>query len=254
MNNMFENDRFIRSVKFNRRIPKDSYLNSLPAVKNLEEKDIEFNSPVTFFCGENGTGKSTLLEAIAVNYGFNAEGGSINISFSTKETHSDLYKHINLVKGVRRAKTGFFLRAESFYNVATEIDRLDEIVAPSPKISGGYGGKSLHVQSHGESFMSMVQNRLGGNGLYIFDEPESALSPNRQMTLLCEIDRLVKNNCQLIIATHSPILLSYPNAEIYELTDNEIKKILYEETQIYAVTKEFLNNYKKMLKILLEDK
>ena len=102
--------------------------------------------------------------------------------------------------------------------------------------------------------MSMVQNRLGGNGLYIFDEPESALSPNRQMTLLCEIDRLVKNNCQLIIATHSPILLSYPNAEIYELTDNEIKKILYEETQIYAVTKEFLNNYKKMLKILLEDK
>ena len=207
MNNMFENNNYIRSVEIKGKIPKNSYLNNLPAVKNLQKNGIEFSAPVTFFCGENGTGKSTLLEAIAVNYGFNAEGGSINFAFSTNETHSDLYKYISLIKGVRRAKTGFFLRAESFYNVATEIDRLDEIVAPIPKISGGYGGKSLHIQSHGESFMSMVQNRLGGNGLYIFDEPEAALSPNRQMTLLCEIDRLVKNNSHLIIATHSPMLL-----------------------------------------------
>jgi len=229
----------------------DSYLFGLPIVKNLIRKEqLSFKNKVTFFVGENGTGKSTLLEAIAVSFGFNAEGGTRNFSFSTAETHSDLYRYLTVVKGVKRPKGGFFLRAESFYNVATEIDKLDQI---SPLIDC-YGGKSLHKQSHGESFMSLVLNRFGGNGVYILDEPEAALSPSRQMTLLAAIDSLVKNNSQFILATHSPILMAYPDANIFVLTDDDIRLTPYEETEHYALTKQFLNNPQKMLKYLLENK
>jgi len=229
----------------------DSYLFGLPIVKNLIRKEqLSFKNKVTFFVGENGTGKSTLLEAIAVSFGFNAEGGTRNFSFSTAETHSDLYRYLTVVKGVKRPKGGFFLRAESFYNVATEIDKLDQI---SPLIDC-YGGKSLHKQSHGESFMSLVLNRFGGNGVYILDEPEAALSPSRQMTLLAAIDSLVKNNSQFILATHSPILMAYPDANIFVLTDDDIRLTPYEETEHYALTKQFLNNPAKMLKYLLENK
>lgn len=229
----------------------DSYIFSLPVVKNLiSKKQLLFNKKVTFFVGENGTGKSTLLEAIAVAFGFNAEGGTRNFNFSTEETHSDLCRYLTVCKGGKRPKDGFFLRAESFYNVASEIDKLDQI---SPLIDC-YGGKSLHKQSHGESFMSLVLNRFGGNGIYILDEPEAALSPSRQMTLLAAIDSLVKDDSQFIIATHSPILMAYPDADIFVLTDDDIRLTPYEETEHYTLTKQFLNNPQKMLRYLLDDK
>ncbi len=244
---------YIRSIKLKSFPDDDSYISKLPAIKYLKNNELEFKAPVTFFCGENGTGKSTLLEAIAVAFGFNPEGGTLNFCFNSYDSHSYLYKHIGLVKGYNRPKDGFFLRAESYYNVASYIEELDSISSPTPLIKESYGGKSLHECSHGESFMAMVQNRLGGKGLYIFDEPEAALSPQRQMTLLCEIDRLVKNDSQLIIVTHSPILLSYPNAEIYQLSENGLDLTEYKDTLTYSVTKQFLNYPERMLEILLED-
>lgn len=220
----------------------------LNAIKNLES--IDFNPAVTFFIGENGSGKSTILEAIAVLLGFNPEGGTKNFCFGTRDSHSILYKFMRISRGVRKAKDGFFLRAESFFNVATEIEKLDEAPSMGPPIINSYGNKSLHEQSHGESFWSLVMNRFGGHGLYILDEPEAALSPNRQMALISRIHDLVKLKSQFIIATHSPIIMSYPKATIYEFNDNGIEIKNYEETEHYMVTKNFLCNYKKMLDIL----
>lgn len=175
------------------------------------------DTPVTFLVGENGSGKSTLLEAIAVSCGFNAEGGTRNFTFSTRATHSELGEYITVAKR-RYPRDGFFLRAESFYNVATNIDEMDEEPSFSPRLIDSYGGVSLHSQSHGESFLALVQNRFGGEGLYLLDEPEAALSPTRQLTLLGEMHQLVERNSQFIIATHSPILMAYPGARIYELS------------------------------------
>jgi predicted ATPase len=244
-------DLFIDGIKISKDIEKnESYIFNLPVVKGLiGREELLFNRRVTFFIGENGTGKSTLLEAIAVAFGFNAEGGTRNFNFSTEKTHSDLHEFLTVYKGIKRPTDGFFLRAESFYNVASEIDRLDKI-AP---VYDSYGGKSLHEQSHGESFLSLVLNRFGGNGVYILDEPEAALSPSRQMTLIAVIDSLVRKNSQFIISTHSPILMAYPDANIFSLTDDNIILTPYEETEHYILTKQFLNNPKKMLKYLLED-
>lgn len=222
---------------------------SLPVIRHLER--LQLNRKVTFLVGENGTGKSTLLEAIAVNFGFNPEGGSRNFNFSTKSTHSDLHNYITLVKGARRPKDGYFLRAESFYNVATEIERMDEEPSFDPPLIGAYGGKSLHAQSHGESFFSLVMNRFFGNGLYLLDEPEAALSPSRQMALLSRVHDLAENNSQFIIATHSPILITYPNAQIYVLTEHGITLTPYWQTEHYIVTKRFLENPETMLRYLL---
>jgi predicted ATPase len=248
---MFSN-LFIEGIKIRKDAGESGgYVFNLPAVKHLiRREELLFSRKVTFFVGENGTGKSTLLEAIAVAFGFNAEGGTRNFNFATEETHSDLCRFLTVCKGIKRPTDGFFLRAESFYNVASEIDRLDRITP----LLGYYGGKSLHEQSHGESFLSLVLNRFGGNGVYILDEPEAALSPSRQMTLLAAVDSLVKNNSQFIIATHSPILMAYPDAEIYVLADDEIRLTPYEETEHYILTKQFLNNTRKMLRYLLEDR
>lgn len=233
------------------KMAPDDYVLSLPVVRHLEELPLE--KRVTFFVGENGTGKSTLLEAIAVQWGFNPEGGTINFHFSTNNTHSDLYRYLRLQKGWKRPRDGFFLRAESFYNVATNIEELDQISASSPRISDSYGGKSLHRQSHGESFLSLAMHRFGGKGLYLLDEPEAALSPTRQMTLLSRIHQLAEQDSQLIIATHSPILLAYPGADIYELTADGMKKTAYKQTEHYRVMVEFLNHPEQMLTYLLED-
>jgi len=236
---------YIEKVMFSKNFDDESYISTIPVVKRLlEKKELRFDKPVTFIVGENGTGKSTLLEAIAICAGFNAEGGSRNFKFSTKSTESALHQYIKLSKK-RYEQDGFFLRAESFYNVATQVDDLDLNL-------DGYGGKSLHYQSHGESFMALVQNRFRGNGLYILDEPEAALSPLRQMTLLAELNRLVKKDSQFIIATHSPILLALPNSDIFELTMDDIKITEYKKTEHYTLTKQFLDNPEKMIKYLLE--
>lgn len=238
-------EQYITEVKLKRdKVPSfDEYPFSLNAVKNLDA--LKLHPKVTFLVGENGSGKSTLLEAIAIAFGFNAEGGTKNFRFDTQPSHSILNEYISLIKGIKKPKDGFFLRAESFYNVATEIDRLG--VVPS------YGGKSLHAQSHGESFLSLVLHRFSGSGLYLLDEPEAALSPSRQMSLITRIHDLIKKNSQFIISTHSPIIMAYPDSWIYTLTDNGIEKVSYPETEHYQVTKDFINNYKKMLKILMEE-
>lgn len=228
---------------------QEKYVARLPAVRALQ-KGLEFCQPVTFFMGENGTGKSTLLEAVAAAWGFNPEGGSINFHFSTAETHSGLYRALVLRRGARRPRDGYFLRAESFYNVATEVERLDD---PCHLMLHAYGGRSLHEQSHGESFFALVTNRFGGNGLYILDEPESALSTVRQLALLRAVDGLVKKGAQFLIATHSPLLSAYPRAEIYVLDARGLARTPYEQTEAYLLTKRFLNAPERMLRELLED-
>ena len=243
---------YINKIIFERTLKKESYLNHLPAVRHLNDKgELKFNKKVTIFVGENGTGKSTLIEAIAVAFGFNPEGGSRNFNFSTNASHSELWEHLILEKQ-DFPKDGFFLRAESFYNVASNIEELDKQPAASGFIIEGYGGISLHKQSHGESFMSLVQNRFGKNGLYILDEPEAALSPTKLLTLMAEINQLVKSNSQFIIATHSPILMAFPNAEIYEFSDKGINLVDYTQTEHYKVTKAFLSTPERMLEMILE--
>ncbi len=246
-------DLYISGIKLKKELKcEETYVANLPCLKGFEQ--LSFNKKVTFLVGENGSGKSTLLEAIAVNMGFNAEGGTMNFNFASQETHSSLYRHITSIKGVKRPKDGFFLRAESFYNVASEIDKLDSEPSFGPPIKMSYGGVSLHEQSHGESFMALALNRFRGHGLYILDEPEAALSPSRQLSLLVKINELVKSNSQFIIATHSPLLLAFPDSEILMLDEKGINSTPYEETEHYIITKQFLNNPKKMLDLLFNEK
>lgn len=226
-----------------------SYLRNIPSLKNFQGINIE--KPVTFFVGENGSGKSTLLEAIAVALGLNPEGGYKNFNFATKETHSDLGKLLEIARGPRREEDGFFLRAESFYNLATEVEELAS--SGFTNFYDSYGGKSLHDQSHGESFRSLILNRFRPRGIYLLDEPEAALSPTSQMSLLCIIDELVKKDTQFIIASHSPIILAYHNADIYEFSEAGIEKTSYRETQSYSVTKTFLDDPERMMNLLFDD-
>jgi predicted ATPase len=234
-------DLFLKAVKLKRsRVTSFSeYPFSIPAIRDLDE--VQFRSPVTFFIGENGTGKSTLLEALAVATGFNAEGGSRNFNFATRASHSSLHEYLGLVRSGVRPKDGYFLRAESFYNVATAAE--DYGVT--------YGGESLHAQSHGESFMALVLHRLKGNGLYLFDEPEAALSPTRQLSLMVAMLGLVERGSQFVIATHSPILLGYPGAEILQFGPGRITPVEYKETEHYVVTRAFLERPEKMLRELM---
>lgn len=166
-------------------------------------------------------------------------------------SHSTLYEYLRLARGIKRPKDGFFLRAESYYNVASYIDELDEEPSPGPRIKDSYGGKSLHEQSHGESFFAAFMHRFGSRGLYILDEPEAALSPLRQMSLLVRMHELVRSESQFVIATHSPILMSYPGADIWLLEEEGIREAALEETEHYAITKAFMNNREGMLRELL---
>jgi len=225
---------FLRAIRLLRdQVPSfERYPFSIPAVRALDE--LALDPRVTFLVGENGSGKSTLIEAIAVVAGFNAEGGSQNFSFSTRRSESELHQFLRPVRGARRPKDGFFLRAESYFTVGSEIERLGVV--------DSYGGVSPHEQSHGESFLALANHRLRGNGLYIFDEPEAALSPQRQLSLLQIIDDLVeRTGSQLVIATHSPILLAYPGATIYQLGAEGISAIAYEDTEHFRITRDFLN-------------
>lgn len=219
----------------------DKYPFNIDFVKKFNS--LTLDSPVTFVVGENGSGKSTFIEALAVACGLNAEGGTQNFNFSTRESHSNLHEYLEINHFQRLCETKFFLRAESFYNVATEVEKLGV---------GGYGKRSLHSCSHGESFVQLIQNRFTKNGLYILDEPEAALSPSRQMSLLCMIDDLVKNGSQFIIATHSPILISYYKGKILDL-NNGFAEIKYEDTDIYQTYKMYLDNPYLMQKNLFND-
>jgi predicted ATPase len=220
----------------------DDYPYCLPAIKNFET--LTLHPKVTYLVGENGTGKSTILEAIAVAFGLNAEGGTANFNFSTHQTHSDLHDKLSLIKGSKRPENSFFLRAESFYNLATNIDEIGAIKS--------YGYVSLHEQSHGESFFAVIMNRFTGNGLYILDEPEAALSPAKQLALLVRMDELIGKNAQFIIATHSPIVMAYPDSTVYELTDGNFNVVKFDETEHFKVMKSFMDEPKRMLEMLLE--
>lgn len=216
---------------------------SLPAVCSVDR--IRFHPKVTFFVGENGSGKSTLIEALAIAWGFNAEGGTKNFNFSSHASHSELHRFVRPVRSARKARDGFFLRAESFYNAATYINKVGANLS--------YGGQDLHRQSHGEAFFTLFDNRFRGNGLYILDEPEAALSPTRQMSFLARMHELVLDNSQFIIATHSPIILGYPDADIFQVSKYGLEKVEYEDTEHVKVARQFLNNRSAMLDILLSD-
>lgn len=241
---------YIHRIECSGALPPNEYFTKLPAVRALMAEPLRFTAPVTFLAGENGMGKSTLIEAIAVAFGLNPEGGSRNFNFATNESHSSLHSFLRLIKR-DFPKDAYFLRAESLYNVASWIDELDKIPAVAEPIIQGYGGVSLHAQSHGESFLHLVQHRLRGQGLYIWDEPEAALSPMRQLTLLSEIHRLVQADSQLIIATHSPILMAYPDAAIWWLSEQGIRSVSYEQTEHYKVTRGFLEAPERMMRYLL---
>lgn len=242
---------YVRQISLPHPLPADCYFSHLPVVQSIRQQPLELTSPVTFFVGENGVGKSTLIEAIAVSMGFNPEGGSRNFRFSTQDTHSALSDSMRIAKGVR-PKDGFFLRAESFYNVATNIDELDADLG-GPRLIDGYGGVSLHQQSHGESFMSLIENRLNGDGLYIFDEPEAALSPSRILRLMRRIHELTARRSQFIISTHSPILMAFPGATVFEITPQGVAAVPYQETEHYQVSRLFFDDPDRMLYHLFHD-
>jgi predicted ATPase len=231
-----------------RVVDPNAYPFAIPALRSL---DVLKLAAVTYFVGENGSGKSTLLEAIAIASGFNAEGGSANFRFATRRSESSLHRALRLSR-VAHPRTGYFLRAESFFNVATEIERLDGPPGPGKAIAGGYGERALHEQSHGESFVALVTHRFRGHGLYVLDEPEAALSPARQLSLLVRMRALLAEGSQFIIATHAPIVLAYPRALIYELGEHGIARVAYDETSQVSVTKNFLNDRAAYLERLFD--
>lgn len=216
----------------------DTYPFNIAAVRDIES--IDFHPNVTFFVGENGSGKSTILEAIAIAMGFNPEGGSKNAIFETAQTTSTLHSHIRISRGLPKPKSGYFLRAESFFNVATYLDELGSFT-------------SFHGCSHGEAFMTLLTETFSGDGIYLLDEPEAALSPQRQLAAICAIHKLVSQTSQFIIVTHSPILLAYPHAKIVSFSETGLKEINYEDTEHFNITRNFLNNHDRQINLLISD-
>ncbi len=245
------NDKFIQSVYIDwDQIDSGSYLHDIKALKSMESLDFQKN--VTFFAGENGTGKSTLLEAIAVAYGFNPEGGTLNYRFSTFDDVSELSNAVHIIKGFRRARSNYFFRAESFFNVASKAEDYRD-VTPKETYYARYGGKSLHEQSHGESFLAYFQS-FDQAGLYIMDEPEAALSPQRQLTLFIQIAKMADRGSQFIIASHSPILLGIPGADILSFDEGKPCRCRYEDTESYQVMEMFINHREYLIKRLLDER
>ena len=233
----------IRSISLEREgIDVDRYPFAIPAIRAITT--LELDPHVTLFAGENGSGKSTLVEAIAVAAGFNAEGGSRNMSMSTRPSHSELHEALRLVQDTRPLRDGWFLRAESFYNLATHVEELGV---------SGYGDVPLHEQSHGESFLSLALHRFFGRGLYILDEPEAALSVQGQLALMRRMHELIEDGSQFLISTHSPILLGYPGARIYVLSEAGLEQSRYEDTEQYDLTRSFLGDRERFLHYLFAD-
>ena len=243
MSALKKKDLFVKELKINwDAIAPGSYLRSIKTIAGIDR--LAFHSPITFFVGENGTGKSTLLEAMAVAYGFNPEGGTVNYSFSTYDSHSELWDAVTLSKSFKKVHCGYFLRAESFYNVATKEDEYGKMPGGVPL--------NLHKKSHGESFLTIINEYFKADGLFFLDEPEAALSPQRQMTLLLKIAESVRENSQFFIVTHSPVLLTLPGAEILSFDNGRLHKIEYEDMESYRISEMFINHREQVLKRLLE--
>jgi predicted ATPase len=242
---------YVRSITLKReKVPSfERFPFSLPAVRQFST--LELDPSITIIVGENGSGKSTLLEAVAVAFGLNPEGGTKNFRFETWRAHSELHQYLRLVKNPQRARDGFFLRAESFFNVATEIEKLDAEPAAAPYVIDSYGGRSLHEQSHGESFFALMNNRFGGQGFYVLDEPEAALSPTRQLAMLVRMHELIGKRSQFLIATHSPILMAYPNALLYQIDAGGLRRVTLEDTEHFVVARRVLNDPVGQIKRLL---
>ncbi|APU16575.1 MULTISPECIES: AAA family ATPase [Actinoalloteichus] len=238
---------FIQQIKLDPASDTGRYPFTLPVVRHLtRRRELDLHPQVTFLVGDNGTGKSTLIEAAAVAAGFNAEGGTQSFRFATRASESSLGDHLIMRWGIRKPRTGFFLRAESFYNVATEIERLE--------VGHAYGGVPLHERSHGESFLDVMTHRFGPDGLYVLDEPEAALSVRGCLALITRIGDLTRQGCQFLIATHSPILLAVPGAQILQIdSDGEIDEVTYDEAEPVALTRGFLAQPEGFLRHLLEE-
>lgn len=243
---------YIRSIRLNeeRILSFNDFPLNLPVIKNFQE--IALHPNVTYIIGENGMGKSTLLEGIAIALGFNPEGGTLNFNFSSYDSHSNLDQYLRIVKGVERAKDSFFFRAETFYNVATSIEEMDSEPFSGGKVIDSYGGVSLHEQSHGEAFFAAFTERFQGNGLYILDEPEAALSPLRQLSMLARINDLVHQGSQFIISTHSPMIMAYPDAKIIGLSEEGMTEVTLEETYHYSIMKQFFDDRERLLHHLFQ--
>ena len=248
MSELTAKELYIRQISIPGEIPSDNYIANIPIVQHLKQHTLELRKPVTIFVGENGIGKSTLIEALAVSMRFNAEGGSRNFNFKTHESHSALHEYIRVAKGRLLKEDGYFLRAESFYNVATELD-----TNPYAEKLHRYGMKSLHEQSHGESFIALMENRFTGEGLYILDEPEAALSPMRLMRMMYIMHELIEKESQFIISTHSPLLMMFPGADIYQFTQDGMERVRYQDTEPYQVTRMFMDDPDRMFHYLFAE-
>lgn len=242
-------DTYIEKISIDwESIDEASYLREIESLVSINE--LPFQNNVTFFVGENGAGKSTLIEAIAVAYGFNAEGGTLNYRFSTYDDVSELSDSLRVQKGLKRpGQSNYFFRAESFFNVASKAEEYRDGDAKEFYYER-YGGKSFHEQSHGESFLALFRS-FDKPGIFIMDEPEAALSPQRQLSLLVQIVKLAKEGAQFIIATHSPILLGLPGVSIFSFDQDGVHTCTYEETDSYRIMEMFINNKENILRHLL---
>ncbi len=247
---------YLKSITLDRPEGKTarSFPFNIPAIANFKRMD--FHPDVTFLVGENGSGKSTLLEAIASSMQIGGEGGTGNFVVEDRYGDAKLSDFVRGKKSFQKPRDRFFLRAESFFNIADYLEDLwrdPDACTSKYQVFKRYGGKSLHEQSHGESFLALLTHGLGGKGFYLFDEPEAALSPSRQLSALVRIHDLVQDQSQFIIATHSPILMAYPNAKIFFFDNAGCRQIGFEETEHYKITRDFLNNYPRRLSQLFSD-